>query len=172
MVLRSEKVETVVFGLSGAFQPLRDSEIAVKFTDDEQRLYELTFATFQPREFLKLLKLGEWKSAGKGDRLLAQSDPVTHIAVPVAGTGTAHQKQGKVAQLGPGEVIGAGMALTGQPAFIDAEFAEHARYMSWRVADVNRFMAKNPDLAIKFNDIVSRFLVGQIDKMALYVESK
>ena len=77
----------------------------VKFTADEQRLYELTFATFQPREFLKLLKLGEWKSAGKGDRLLAQGDPITHIAVPVAGTVTAHQNQGKVAQLHGGSQL-------------------------------------------------------------------
>ena len=43
---------------------------------------------------------------------------------------------------------------------------------SWRVADVNRFMGKYPDLAIKFNGIVSRYLVAQINKMALYVESK
>ena len=144
----------------------------VKLADDEQRLDELTFTTFQPREFLKPLKLGEWKRAGKGDRLLAQGAPITHIAVPVAGTVTACQKQGKVAQLVPGEVIGAGMALTGQPAFLDAEFAEDARYMSWRVADVNQFMGRIPGLAIKLNAIVSRYLVGQINKMALNIGSK
>jgi hypothetical protein len=143
----------------------------VKFTADEQRLYELTFRRFEPREFLKLLKMGEWKTARQGDRILTLGDPITQIAVPVAGTVSAGDEGSEVAQLGPGELIGAGIALTGQPSFISARFAEDARYMSWSLTDIHKFLDKNPDLAIKFKDVVNRFLVAQINKFALYLES-
>jgi hypothetical protein len=61
--------------------------------------------------------------------------------------------------------------LTGQPSFISARFAEDARYMSWSLTDIHKFLDKNPDLAIKFKDVVNRFLVAQINKFALYLES-
>ena len=143
----------------------------VKFTPDEQRLYELAFQRFEPREFLKLLKLGKWKTAGQGDKILTRGDPITQIAVPVAGTVSARHEEGEVAQLGPGELIGAGIALTRQPSFINAEFAENARYMSWSVTDIDKFLDKNPELAIKFKDVVNRFLVAQINKFARYLDS-
>ena len=143
----------------------------VKFTPEEQRLYELTFQRFEPREFLKLLKLGEWRTAQKGDKILTLGDPITQIAVPVAGTVSAGDEESEVAQLGPGELIGAGIALTGQPSFINARFAEDARYMSWSLTDIYSFLDKNPDLAIKFKDVVNRFLVAQINKFSLYLES-
>jgi hypothetical protein len=44
--------------------------------------------------------------------------------------------------------------------------------VGWTVLfDVNRFMDKYPDLAIKFNDVINRYLVAQINKLALYLDS-
>ena len=141
----------------------------IKFTLQEQQLYDLAFKTFEPREFLKLLKLGEWKTAGQGDKFLVRGESIKQIAVPVTGTLSARQDAGEVALLGPGELIGAGMALTDQPSAFDADFAEETRYMCWPVADIQVFMGKNPDLAIKFNDIVNRYVVAQINKLSLYI---
>lgn len=141
----------------------------VKFTPDEKQLYELTFQNFEPREFLKLLKLGEWKTAGRGDRVLSRGDAITEILVPITGRVYARQGKEQVAQLAPGELIGAGVALTGQPSAFDAEFSEDARYMSWSMTDINRFLDRNPELGRKFNNVVNRYLVTQINKLALYL---
>jgi len=141
----------------------------VKFTPEEQRLYELAFNTFEPREFLKLLKLGEWKTAGQGEKFLVRGKSITQIAVPVTGGVSARQDAGEVALLGPGELVGAGIALTDQPSAFDAEFAEETDYMSWSAADIQRFLGKNPDLAIKFNNIVNRYLVAQINSLSLNI---
>lgn len=143
----------------------------VKFTDDEKRLYELAFRNFEPRDFLKLLKLGEWRTAKPGDPILKRGQPIEQILVPISGTVAALQDEKVVAQLRPGELVGAGIALTGQASPFDADFAEDSRYMSWRVTDVNRFMDKYPDLAIRFNDVINRYLVAQINKLALYLDS-
>ena len=141
----------------------------VKFTPDERRLYDLAFGNFEPREFLRLLKVGEWKTAKQGDSILIRGQAIEKIVVPVSGTVSASQDDRVVAQLQPGEVVGAGIALTGQASAFDAGFAEDARFMSWSVADINRFLDKNPDLALKFNDVVNRYLVAQINKLALHV---
>jgi hypothetical protein len=141
----------------------------VKFTPDEQRLYDLTFQRFEPREFLKLLKLGEWKTARRDEKVLTSGTEISHIVVPISGEVSATQGGREVATLGPGEVIGAGIALTGQTSTFDAAFAEDARYVSWSVAATREFRAKNPDLAPKFDDILNRYLVAQLNKLAGHI---
>lgn len=139
----------------------------VKFTPDEQRLYDLAFSSFRPRDFLKLLKLGEWKTAGQGERILRLGEAITQIVVPISGSVAAGQGGKKVVELAPGELIGAGIALTGQTSAFDAEFTGEARYMSWANSDIDSFLGKNPELTRSFNDIVNRYLVAQINKLAL-----
>ena len=39
---------------------------------EEQRLYDLSFSSLRPREFLSLAMVGEWKDAAPGDQLLKQ----------------------------------------------------------------------------------------------------
>lgn len=143
----------------------------VKFTADEQRLYELAFQRFEPREFLKLLKLGEWKSARQGDHILDYGETIEQVVVPISGTVVASQAGKLLARLHPGEVIGSGIVLTGQASTFDADFAEDSRYMAWRIADIKRFKDRNPDLAIKLNDVINRYLVAQINKLALSLGS-
>jgi CRP-like cAMP-binding protein len=144
----------------------------IKFTAEEQRLYDLSFQTLEPREFIQLVKFGEWKTAVQGDKFLTRGEPITHIAVPITGTLTTRQGEEAVGQLGPGELIGAGIGLTGQPAAFDAEFAEDAHYMCWPVTDIQTFLGNNPELANKFNDVVNRYLVAQINKLSLFIGSR
>lgn len=138
----------------------------VRLSPDEQQLYDLTFHTFEPREFLKLAKLGEWRTAEVGDKIRHRGQPITHISVPISGRIAAMQGEEKIGELGPGELVGAGIALTGQPAAIDAEFTEDARYIRWSVTEIRKFLDENPELALKFNDAVNRHMVAQMDKLA------
>jgi hypothetical protein len=68
--------------------------------------------------------------------------------------------------MGPGELVGAGIALSGHASFYDAQFVGEGRYMAWQKSDINRFIEKNPGLAPKINDVVNRFLVAQINKLS------
>jgi len=142
-----------------------------KLSSDEQRLFELTFSTFAPRDFLKLVKLGEWKIAEQGEKFLVQGERIAQIAVPVVGHATANTENDKTLRMEPGELIGAGISLTNQPSAFDAEFAENTRYMCWQVTDINKFMDNNPQLALQFNSIVNRYLVAQINKLAFHLQA-
>jgi hypothetical protein len=61
--------------------------------------------------------------------------------------------------------------LTGQPSLFDADFADDLRYMTWSVNVIRNFLKEFPELAMKFNNIVNRFLVAQINKLSLYVRT-
>ena len=143
----------------------------VNLTPDEQRLYDLAFKNFAPRDFVKLLQLGEWKTAKPGGSILTQGQPITQIVVPIAGTVSASQDGKVVGRLYPGELIGAGIALTDQAAGFSADFEAEASYMCWSVTDIQQFLKKNPELALNFSDLVNRYLVAQINKLGQYLGS-
>ena len=73
----------------------------------------------------------------------------------------------KVATLAQGELIGAGIALTSQSSAFEAKFAEDSKYMCWSKPDLDKFIERNPDFSRKFNDVVNRYLVAQVNKLAL-----
>lgn len=139
----------------------------VKFSPDEQTLYDLTFRNFAPREFLKLLKVGKWETACQGDQIFSEGDLIKQIVVPISGSVSALQRGRKVATLGQGELIGAGIALAKQSSAFEAKFSEDSRYMCWSKPDLDKFIERNPDFSRKFNDVVNRYLVAQINKLAL-----
>jgi len=144
----------------------------VRFTPEERQLYDLTFQTFEPRDFLKLVKLGEWKTASRGDKLVNRGAPIEHIAVPIAGTVSATYDKEQIEQLGPGDLIGAGLGLTDLPSEFDAEFSEDARYICWQVTDIQSFFDRNSELATKFSHIVNHYLVDQINKLSLHIREQ
>lgn len=140
----------------------------ITFSPAEQRLYELAFSDFLPGEFRKLLAFGKWKTAHQGDRIFTEGDLVTQVVVRVSGSVSAVVGGRKVATLGPGELIGAALALTNQhSACFSATFTEESRYMCWSNADIDKFVEKNPGLSRRFNDVVNRHLVYQINKLTL-----
>lgn len=61
--------------------------------------------------------------------------------------------------------------MTGQVSAFDAEFTEEARYMCWAKSDIDSFLGKYPELTRSFNDVVNRYLVAQINKLALCFSS-
>ena len=143
----------------------------VGFTDDERQLYELTFHSLQPRDFLKLVKCGEWKTAFLGEKMLQYGQHISQISVPISGMVSASRGGVQIGTFTPGDMIGAGIVLTGQPSFIDADCMQEVRYICWSISDIQVFLDKKPDLMLTFNDIVNRHLVAQINKLALYLAS-
>jgi cell division protein FtsW (lipid II flippase) len=91
----------------------------VGFTDDEQRLYDLVFRSFQPQEFMKLV-------------------------VPVSGSVSAGQGQVQIGKFAPRDMIGTGIAMTGQPSFIDAECTQAVRYICWLTLTSRPFWRRIP----------------------------
>lgn len=134
---------------------------------NKAKLDLLVFRNYVSREFLKLLKIGKWETGRQDERIFSEGDYITEIVVPVSGSVSAVQGGREVATLGPGELVGAAIVLTNQHSAFEARFVEDSRYMCWSKSDIDKLHETNPGLAGKFNDVANRYLVDQINKLAL-----
>lgn len=100
----------------------------------------------------------------RGEHIFEQGKVIEHILIPISGAVSASRAGRRLAQLNPGELIGAGIAVGNAASLYSAE---DARYISWQVADIRRYKEKNPEVRDRLNDMINHHLVAQVDKLAL-----
>jgi len=132
---------------------------------EEQELYDLSFSSLRPREFLSLAMVGEWRDAAPGDQLLKQGERAARLAVAVAGKVEVTHGQRVVATIPPGRVVGTALALVGEPSPVDARFCEAGRYLSWPLPSLRVFIDKHPDLRLALQQLVSRDVARKVEAM-------
>jgi len=139
----------------------------VALSEDERALYDLAFRALRPREFVSLALIGEWKSAAVGDKILVEGQPVSWLCIATSGAVRVRHEGRDVGTIEPGHLIGTALALTGDPSPVDGAFATPARYMSWPLADLRRFLDRRPELRITLQHLVSRDLAGKVGHAVL-----
>jgi hypothetical protein len=134
----------------------------VVLSEDEQKLYDLSFRSLRPREFVSLSLVGEWRNAAAGERIVTEGKPVPHLCIAITGSAEVHKQGQRIGTLRPGHIIGTALALTGDPSPVEVTFTEPARYMRWSLPSLRRFVDKRPDLRIALQGLVSRDLAGKL----------
>ena len=135
----------------------------VTLSQEEKKLYDLAFHALRPREFVALSLIGEWKSAGPGDTLMTEGEPVSSLSIPITGSADVHKQGERIGAVGPGHMIGTALALTGEPSPINVTFTEPARYMHWSLANLRRFLDVRPDLRVRLQTLVNRDLAEKLN---------
>jgi hypothetical protein len=59
---------------------------SVSFTDEERELYETLFRSFRPGEFLKVIRIANWRNARPGELLLREGDSVDGVGLIMEGS--------------------------------------------------------------------------------------
>jgi hypothetical protein len=77
----------------------------VKFTEEEKELYQTLFKNFAPFEFMKLLRLGEWKGAKKGQLLAIEKQRLDNVLLVYNGLLAVEADGQQIAQLTDGNLI-------------------------------------------------------------------
>ena len=140
----------------------------VQLTDDEQALYQLAFTDLSPRSFLEFATLGQWRDAEAGERLLQSGKEIGEILILRSGSVRFEVKGEALGTLGPGQLVGAAIYLSGNPSWGDAIVEEPGRYLSIPVRNVADSLAKKPETRAILNGIVSRDLA---EKLRLVTDS-
>jgi len=135
----------------------------VHLQGDELALYRLAFDRLSPRNFKKLLRLGEWAEASPGQSIVAADSELDRIIVIFDGDVAVRRKDENVAQLSPGNFIGEMSFLTGKPATADVVALSNTQHVSWRFEDLNRFLPKHPELRAAFQNILGSDLVRKLN---------
>tara|TARA_B100000949_G_scaffold139627_1_gene122724 strand:+ start:47 stop:697 length:651 start_codon:yes stop_codon:yes gene_type:complete len=126
----------------------------VKFTEDEQELFETVFRNFSPVEFLKLLRQGTWLHASAGDTLAVQGENLGRIMLVFHGVADVSIDEGKVAEVKDGEFIGEMSFLTEEEASATVTATEPTRYLAWNKQQLRKFLNRNPSLRFAMQGVL------------------
>ncbi len=130
----------------------------VTFTEEERELYETLFKNFEPFEFMKLLRLGKWSEAGKGQALTIESEPLDSILLIYNGLVSVEKGGRQVGQMKDGGLIGEISYITGGPATATVRAQEPTRYLSWSKTDMRHLLNRNPSMRFAMETVFSKEL--------------
>jgi CRP-like cAMP-binding protein len=108
---------------------------------------------------------GEWRDAAVGQKLLTEGQAAAEVSIPIAGTVEVRRHGERVGTLAPGQLIGTGLVLTGNPSPVDAAFSAPARYFAWPVNTLRTFLDKRPDLRTTLLQLANRDLAEKVERL-------
>ena len=139
----------------------------VKLTPEEEEVRRLAFPDLPPRKLLQVLSIGSWASAAPGERLIERGKPVHAVSLIVRGKVRVSMEGQVLGDLGPGEIVGSALLLSGAVAEIDAVTTEPARTVRWEAGTLERYLNANPETRDLFQRHLARDLAGKLQRMAM-----
>jgi CRP-like cAMP-binding protein len=134
----------------------------VHLSADELALHRLAFRALTPREFVRLLAVGQWCEARPGDRLVEQGVRVERMLVLHAGSTDVVVAGARVAQLRPGQLIGEMGFLTDAATSADVVAAEPTRYFAIPTESLRSLFKKHPELRAAMQAVIGADLVAKL----------
>lgn len=136
----------VLFTLINAYRigvMLRE-KMDVKFTPEEFALYDVLFRqALSPVDYMRLLRISQWRTAGPGEELVREGEPVLLLMVISEGAVTVHAGGEEVARVNEGKFIGEMSFTTGRPASATVVTAAPTRLLVWRQDSLHRLLTKH-----------------------------
>lgn len=118
----------------------------IKLTEEEQRLCELVFRTMTPREMIKILRLGGWRTAETAQCLVNRGRALDELMVIYSGKACVEVDGKYVTELQPGQFIGGISYITDETAPANVVAIEPTRYFVWPKSVLKTFLEKNQNL--------------------------
>jgi len=138
----------------------------VQLTPEEDEVRRLALPDLPPREVLRLLSIGSWTTAELGERLVESGKPVDSISLVVRGKVRMTQEGRVLGEMGPGEIVGSALLLSGAPAEVDALTVEQSRTFRWDVETLERYLDAHPETRGVFQRHVARDLARKVQRLA------
>ncbi len=134
----------------------------VTFTEEERELYETLFKDFAPFEFMKLLRIGAWRVARKGQALTIEAQPLDSIILIYNGLVSVEIGGQQVRQMKDGSLIGEISFITGGPATATVVALEPTRYMAWPKDEMRSLLKRNPSMRFSMESVFSKELIKKL----------
>jgi hypothetical protein len=134
----------------------------VRLNAEEQALYDMSFQSIRPRDFISLLMVGEWKDAEPGERLLTTGERTDAVCIAISGDLEFRRGDTVIGRLQPGQSIGLALAFTEEPSSVDAAFLTAGRYVKWPIANLRGLLNAKPDLRAAIQRLVNIELAKRV----------
>ncbi|MGI8917766.1 MAG: cyclic nucleotide-binding domain-containing protein [Pyrinomonadaceae bacterium] len=134
----------------------------VNFTEEERELYQTLFKNFAPFEFMKLLRVGEWKDAKKGQVLAVEKQRLDNILLIYNGLLAVEAAGQQIAQLTDGNLIGEMSFVKEGVASATVRVIRPTRYISWPKAELRHLLKRNPNMRYSMEQVFTGDLVRKL----------
>jgi hypothetical protein len=134
----------------------------VRLSAEERALHQLAFRALTPREFARLLGIGRWAEAAAGERLVAEGVVLDRMLVLCAGAADVVAGGARVAQLGPGQLVGEMGFLTGARTSAEVVACGPVRYLALPAGALRGLFGKHPELRAAMQAVIGSDLVAKL----------
>jgi hypothetical protein len=139
-------------------------KVTVSFSEKEKELYETLFRNFSPVEFMKILRISEWKSANKNETLTTQGQPVNNLMLVYNGAAKVIKDGQEVALLKDGDFIGEMSFNSNNPANATVIAVESVQILSWPKEELKKLLNRNPSMKFATQSVLSANLVQKLQR--------
>jgi CRP-like cAMP-binding protein len=137
----------------------------VKLTPEEEEIRRLAFQALPPRKVLQVLSIGSWITADNGVHLIEQGKLPDSLPLIVRGK-VRLLKDGRVlGDLGPGDLVGSALILSGITANVDAVVEEPIRAMRWPIETLKKYLSADPETRTVLQQHLAHDLAGKIGRL-------
>ncbi|MEC8165207.1 MAG: cyclic nucleotide-binding domain-containing protein, partial [Pseudomonadota bacterium] len=102
---------------------------AIHFSDDERELYETIFKGFAPVEFMKLMRIAEWRDADQGAVFATEGRPVDGLRLLFSGEVNVERDGREIGSARDGALVGEMSFIQGGDASATVTTTVPCRYI-------------------------------------------
>jgi CRP-like cAMP-binding protein len=134
----------------------------VSFSEEERELYRTVFHRFAPVDFLKLIRLGAWRSAAPGEHLTRQGEALEDLKLIYNGEVVIERDGAEVARSRDGTLVGEMSYVQGGYATATVRVLRPTRYLSWPRKELRRLLKRNPAMDLAMQTVFSMDLTRKL----------
>ncbi len=135
---------------------------AVSFSDEEAELHETLFRDFSAVEFMKLMRVGDWRSAPEGHTFTEQGGAIEGLKLLYNGEVAVARDGAEIARVRDGALIGEMSFLRGGAATATVTATRPCRYVFWPKEALRKLLARNPSMDIAMKHVLSMDLTRKL----------
>ena len=135
----------------------------IKLSDIEQKIYELTFKSLEPRIYKKLIDLGSWEELPPEVELVTRDTLLDSLMLVVDGEAEVVLKHGEHRYIPTGGFIGEQSFITGGKTYADVSTGKEATtILRWNSESLRKYLADKETLKDAVDLIITADLIYKL----------
>lgn len=135
---------------------------AIDFSDDEKELFETIFKGFAPVEFMKLMRIAEWRDAEPGAVFATEGRPVDGLRLLFSGEVSVARGGAEIGAARDGALVGEMSFIQGGDASATVTTAVPCRYVFWPEDALRGLLRRNPNIDVAMKHVFSLDLTRKL----------
>ena len=135
---------------------------SIQFNEDEQELYETIFKDFSPVEYMKLIRIAEWRDAAEGLVFASEGEAVDGLRLLFSGEVSVARDGNEIGRARDGALIGEMSFIQGGVASATVTAAVPCRYVFWPEEALRGLLRRNPNIDVAMKHVFSLDLTRKL----------